>query len=193
MLAAAVLVALAGATFQPVTAATTAQPPQVYVRDASAQAQTGANPHDWGLRPPGDNDSDAAPLLNAKGDSIKAGLGVWRTATGTATIEPGAQGGSRVKASFRGLLPNARYSLFVRQLAGRTGAVFTPLDLVGATNNFSADGAGLGDQAYFAIFGSGQRASNTLAARKGSIAVFVTAPTQLATERSLMTQLLAKV
>jgi len=144
MLAAAVLLALAGATFQPVTAATTAQPPQVFVHDSSAQAQTGDNPHDWGLRPPGDNDSDAAPLLNAHGDSIKAGLGVWRTATGTASFEPGSQGGSRIKASFRGLLPNARYSLFVRQLAGRTGTVFTPLDIVGATNNFTADGAGNG-------------------------------------------------
>jgi hypothetical protein len=144
MLAAAVIVALAAATFQPVTAANTAQPPQVYVRDASAQAQTGENAHDWGLRPPGDNDSDAAALLNAHGTSIKAGLGVWRTATGTANFEPGPQGGTRVKASFRGLLPNGRYSLFVRQLAGRTGAVFTPLDLIGATNSFSADGAGNG-------------------------------------------------
>ena len=144
MLAAAVLVALTSATFLPVTAATTAQPPQVYVRDVSAQAQTGANAHDHGLRPPGDNDPDGAALLNAKGESIKAGLGVWRTAAGTASFEPGAQGGVRVKASFRGLLANARYSLFVRQLAGRTGTVFTPLDVLGATNNFSADGAGNG-------------------------------------------------
>jgi hypothetical protein len=144
MLAAAVLVALASATFQPVTAATTAQPPQVYVRDSSAQAQTGDNAHDWGLRPPGDNDSDAAALLNAHGDSIKAGLGVWRTATGTASFEPGTQT-VRVHATFLGLLPNGRYSLFVRQLAGRSGAAFTPLDLLGATNNFTADGAGRGE------------------------------------------------
>ena len=53
--------------------------------------------------------------------------------------------------------------------------------------------SGLGDQAYFATVGSGQRASNTLAARKGTIAVFVTAPTPLAAERSLVTQLLAKL
>ena len=144
MLAAAVLVALASATFQPVTAANTAQPPQVFVRDTSAQAQTGENAHDWGLRPPGENDSDAAPLLNAKGDPIKAGLGVWRTAGGTASIEPGPQGITRVKTAFRGLLPNARYSLFVRQLAGRSGTVFTPLDIVGATNSFTADDAGRG-------------------------------------------------
>lgn len=126
------------------TAATTAQPPQVFVRDASAQAQTGDNPHDFGLRPPGDNDSDAAPLYNAHGDSIKAGLGVWRTADGTATFDPGTQT-TKVHAMFRGLIPNGRYSLFVRQLAGRTGAAFTPLDLVGTTNSFTADGAGRGE------------------------------------------------
>ena len=125
-------------TFQPVTAANTAQPPQVFVRDASAQAQAGDNAHDFGLRPPGDNDSDGAPLFNAHGDSIRSGLGVWRTAAGTATFEPGPQGATIVKAQFRGLIPNGRYSLFVRQLAGRTGTAFTPLDLVGATNNFTA-------------------------------------------------------
>jgi hypothetical protein len=139
MLAAAtVLLSLVAVTFQPVTAANTAQPPQVFVRDTSAQAQTGDNAHDWGLRPPGDNDSDGAQLFNAHGDSIRAGLGVWRTAAGTASFEPGPQGATTVRAQFRGLVPNGRYSLFVRQLAGRTGTVFTPLDLVGATNSFTA-------------------------------------------------------
>ena len=133
-----VAAALQPLVFQPVTAANTAQPPQVFVRDTSAQAQTGDNAHDWGLRPPGDNDSDGAALLNAHGESIKAGLGVWRTAAGTATFEPGPQGTTTVKAQFRGLVPNGRYSLFVRQLAGRTGTAFTPLDLVGTTNSFSA-------------------------------------------------------
>jgi hypothetical protein len=51
---------------------------------------------------------------------------------------------------------------------------------------------GLGDQAYFARFGTGQQQSNTLAARKGTLAIFVTAPKPLRTERSLMTTLLAK-
>lgn len=51
---------------------------------------------------------------------------------------------------------------------------------------------GLGDQAYFARFGSGQQRSNTLAARKGALAIFVTAPKPLASERTLMTTLLAK-
>ena len=132
-----VLLALAGATFQPVTAATTAQPPQVFVRDASAQAQTGDNPHDYGIRPPGDNDSDAAMLFNAHGESLHTGLGSWRSAAGTATFEPGQQT-TKVHAVFQRLIPNGHYSLFVRQLAGRTGAVFTPLDLVGTSNSFVA-------------------------------------------------------
>jgi hypothetical protein len=144
MLAAAVLLALASATFQPVTAATTAQPPQVFVRDASAQAQTGDNPHDYGIRPPGDNDSDAAVLYNAKGESIHTGLGSWRTALGTATFDPGPKT-TKVHATFLRLIPNGRYSLFVRQLAGRTGAVFTPLDLAGAQNSFTASGQGTAD------------------------------------------------
>ena len=148
MLAAVTIaLSLVAVAFQPVTAANTAQPPQVFVRDASAQAQTGDNPHDFGLRPPGDNDSDASPLLNAKGESIRAGLGVWRTASGTASFDPPAQGNTMVRTQFRGLVPNGRYSLFVRQLAGRTGTAFTPLDLVGATNSFSADGSGKGELA----------------------------------------------
>ncbi len=32
----------------------------------------------------------------------------------------------------------------MRQLAGRTGTVFTPLDVTGAANSFSADGRGAG-------------------------------------------------
>lgn len=51
---------------------------------------------------------------------------------------------------------------------------------------------GLGDQAYFATFGTGPQRSNTLAARKGALAIFVTSPKPLASERSLVTTLLAK-
>ncbi|GAC1571227.1 MAG: hypothetical protein NVS3B7_01050 [Candidatus Elarobacter sp.] len=139
---AAVLFALASATFQPVSAATTAQPPQVFVRDAAVQAQTaGEDAHDFGLRAPRDNDADSAPLVNAHGEAIHAALGVWRTAEGTASFEPGPRA-TRVHAAFHHLIPQGRYSLFVRQLAGKTGAVFTPLDLVGATNSFNADAEG---------------------------------------------------
>jgi hypothetical protein len=142
---AAVLLAYATATFQPVDVSTTSQPAQVFVHDASAQAQPGDGGHDFGLRPPVDNDPDAAPLYNARGDAIKALLGSWRTAEGTASFEPGPQGAMRVHTTFRGLVPNGHYSLFFRQLAVRTAPVFTPLDLVGAQNNFTADARGDAD------------------------------------------------
>jgi hypothetical protein len=139
---AALLLAYATATFQPVDVATTSQPPQVYVHDNSAQAQPGDGGHGWGLRTPTVNDADTAPLFNAHGDALKALLGGWRTADGTATFDPAPQGTILVRTTFRGLVPNGRYSLFVRQLAPRAGAVFTPLDMVGARNSFSADAQG---------------------------------------------------
>jgi len=141
---AAVLIALTTAMFQPVNAATTAQPPQVFIRDPGVQADPGENGHVLGLRPPGDNDADGLPLFNARGDSIRAALGVWRTATGKVTFDRTPQS-TKVRATFLGLIPTGHYSLFVRQLAGRAGVAFTPLDLVGAANNFSADDAGRGD------------------------------------------------
>jgi hypothetical protein len=87
-----------------------------------------------------------------------------------------------------------KYEVIVRFQVGENGSVFTQgrASLVSLHQSVS-DVAGLGDQAYFAMFGSGAKASNTLAARKGAVAVFVTAPTALATERSLMAELLAKV
>jgi hypothetical protein len=53
--------------------------------------------------------------------------------------------------------------------------------------------SGIADRAYFASVGTAHGASNTLAALSGSVAVFVTAPRPLATERSLMKHLLAKI
>lgn len=136
-----VLLAFAAMTFQPVAPATSSQPSQVYVHDASVPAQPGDDGHAYGLRAPTDNDPDTAPLYNSRGDSLKALLGSWRTADGTATFDP-APNAIRVRASFRGLVPNGRYSLFVRQLAVRTGPAFTPLDLVGNQNSFTADAQG---------------------------------------------------
>jgi hypothetical protein len=141
---AAVLLALASATFQPVNAETTAQPPQVFVRDTSAQAQTGEGAHDWGLRPPTANDTDSSPLFNAHGAALHAALIEWRTADGTATFEVGPSA-TIVHATFHHLIATGRYSLFVRQLAGRAGPVFTPLDLTGAGNSFTADSQGFAE------------------------------------------------
>ena len=135
--------AVVTATFEPVTPSTTAQPSEVFVRDLSAQPQRGPGGHAWGLRPPLASDSDTQPLYDARGDSIHTVLAIWRSAEGVARIEPLARA-TRVAARFHGLVPGGRYSLFVRQLAGESGPVFTPLDVTGATNSFSADRRGDG-------------------------------------------------
>jgi hypothetical protein len=138
---AAILLALGAVTFHPVTPETTSQPSDVFVRDASAQAQPGPGGHVWGIRPPTPADPDAVPLVNANADPIKAVLGIWRTGDGTLEVTPGPKG-VRVHAAFRHLIPDGRYSLFLRQLAGKTGTVFTPLDVTGTANSFSADDQG---------------------------------------------------
>src|ERR1700719_716935 len=102
---AALLLAFAAATFQPVTPTTTSQPADVFVRDASAQAQPGPTGHDLGFRAPLDTDPDTAPLYNAHGEPLKAVLGVWRTADGSADLQP-APRGVRVRATFHHLIAN---------------------------------------------------------------------------------------
>ena len=52
---------------------------------------------------------------------------------------------------------------------------------------------GLGDGAFFAKYTSGKQTSDTLAARKGLVAIFITSPAALGAEKTLMTKLLAKV
>jgi hypothetical protein len=52
---------------------------------------------------------------------------------------------------------------------------------------------GLGDSAFFAKFNTGKQTSNTLAARKGIIAIFITSPASLGPEKTLMTKLLAQL
>ncbi len=143
---AALLLGLITASFEPVTPETTAQPSEVFVRDPAAQAQRGPGGHAWGLRAPLRTDSDALPLYDANGDPIHTVLAIWRTAQGQAALEETPRG-TRIRARFDGLVPHGRYSLFVRQLAGRTGTVFTPLDVTGAANSFSADGRGHGELA----------------------------------------------
>lgn len=51
--------------------------------------------------------------------------------------------------------------------------------------------SGLGDGAFFARYAAGTTTSDTLAAREGSVAVFITSPAAVGPERTLMTKLLA--
>jgi hypothetical protein len=50
---------------------------------------------------------------------------------------------------------------------------------------------GLADGAFFARYSAGATVSDTLAARQGSVAVFITSPAAAGPERTLMTKLLA--
>lgn len=53
--------------------------------------------------------------------------------------------------------------------------------------------SGLGDAAFFAKYGTGTSSSDTLAVRQGDMAVFITAPTALAPEKTLASKLLSKL
>ncbi|MGH3069986.1 MAG: hypothetical protein ACRDMI_15565 [Streptosporangiaceae bacterium] len=87
-----------------------------------------------------------------------------------------------------------RYMVMVRYQSGENARQFTEgRKSLGRLHQAVTSVHGLGDQAYFASAGSGQRETSTLAARKGPIAVFLTAPKPLAPERSLMTRLLSKL
>jgi hypothetical protein len=87
-----------------------------------------------------------------------------------------------------------RYMVMVRYQSGEDAKQFAQgrKSLTGL-HQAVVDVPGLADQAYFASAGSGKRETNTLAARKGPIAVFLTAPKPLGAERSLMNQLLGKL
>jgi hypothetical protein len=143
---AALLLALVTARFEPVTPLTTAQTEQVFVHDASAPAQPfgdGAG-HAAGLRPPRETDSDAAPLFTATGTALNTTIAGWRAAGGNVELDPTPDGGTRIRATFAKLIPRGRYSVFMRQLAGRSGAVLTPVDITGAADSFLTDVDGNG-------------------------------------------------
>jgi hypothetical protein len=87
-----------------------------------------------------------------------------------------------------------RYMVMVRYQSGENARQFAEgRKSLGSLHQAITSVRGLGDEAYFATAGSGKRVTNILAARKGPIAVFLTAPKPLAPERSLMTQLLSKL
>lgn len=87
-----------------------------------------------------------------------------------------------------------KYMVMVRYQSGENAKEFTEgRQSLGRLHQAVSNVHGLADQAYFTSAGSGRRETNTLAAREGSIAVFLTAPKPLASERSLMTRLLGKL
>ncbi len=113
--------------------------PQVFIRDAAAQAATGPQEikHVDGVRPPLiDQDAKSSMLYNAEDKPLGFDLQTWLSASGSLTLTE--QGGKTVlEASFKGLKPNAHYSLFENHF-DHTPVSFTPIDGTGNTNSFVA-------------------------------------------------------
>lgn len=86
-----------------------------------------------------------------------------------------------------------KYMVMVRYQTGETAKEFKQSQQsLSSLHQSVRTVSGVGDKAYFASVGTAHGASNTLAALSGTVAVFVTAPRPLATERTLMKHLLAK-
>jgi hypothetical protein len=88
-----------------------------------------------------------------------------------------------------------RYEVIVRYQTGETAATFaqTRSSQASLRQQSVATVSGLGDSAYSARYTASKPASNTLAVREGDIAIFITSPASIGTERTLMETLLAKV
>jgi hypothetical protein len=87
-----------------------------------------------------------------------------------------------------------RYEVLVRYQTGESATSFAQARSSQASLHQSVTTvSGLGDGAYAARYTAGKPASNTLAAREGDIAVFITSPASIGAERALMTALLAKM
>ncbi len=110
--------------------------PQVFVRDAKAQA--GAGPqniqHAAGFRPALIADSPQNALFNAQGKSLGFSLGKWLGARGKVHV---AADTHTATVRLTGLRPKGTYSLFENHF-DQQPIGFTPLDGSGTTNTFVA-------------------------------------------------------
>jgi hypothetical protein len=88
-----------------------------------------------------------------------------------------------------------RYEVIVRYQTGETVATFSQArsSQAGLQHQSVATVSGLGNDAYLARYTAGKLASNTLAARQGDIAIFITSPASISAERGLMATLFTKV
>jgi len=117
--------------------------PHVFIEDASAPEATGPQniKHVAGVRPAlVDLDAKTSKLFNAEHKPLGFDLQSWLSATGTVTIaEKDRQ--VTLDATFKGLQPNASYSLFENHFDTKPIS-FTPMDGAGKTNSFTtkADG-----------------------------------------------------
>ena len=113
--------------------------PQVFVRDAAIPAATGPQgiKHVAGIRPPLiEEEARSSMLYNAEDKPLGFDLQTWLSASGSVTITE--QGGKpHLEADFKGLKPNAKYSLFENHF-DHAPVSFTPMDGTGTMNSFVA-------------------------------------------------------
>jgi hypothetical protein len=114
--------------------------PQVFVRDAKAQAATGPQniKHAAGFRPALISESAKTALFNADGKPLGFTLGKWLGARGNVQV---AADGQTVTVRLSGLQPKGTYSLFENHF-DQQPIGFTPLDGSGKTNTFTAKADG---------------------------------------------------
>ena len=111
--------------------------PQVFVHDPAAEAATGPQgiKHLAGVRPPLiDQDPKSSMLYNAEDKPLGFDLQTWLSASGSVTITD-RDGKPFLEAEFKGLKPNAHYSLFENHF-DHTPVTFTAMDGTGTTNSF---------------------------------------------------------
>jgi hypothetical protein len=117
--------------------------PHIFVQDAAAPEAVGplGIKHAAGLRPAFvEEDRKAAPLYTADGKPLGMTLGEWLRGTFSMMIT-GTTADPRLDATFSGLKPQGRYSLFERQ-SGQQTVAFKPIDGTGASNSFVAGADG---------------------------------------------------
>jgi hypothetical protein len=113
--------------------------PQVFVRDATIPATTGLQgiKRVAGVRSPLiEEDAKSSMLYNAQDRPLGFDLQTWLSASGSVTITEQV-GKPLLEAQFKGLKPNALYSLFENHF-DHTPVTFTPMDGTGTTNSFMA-------------------------------------------------------
>lgn len=114
--------------------------PHVFVHDPAAVEAIGPQgiKHLAGLRPAlVDQDARTLPVYTADDKPLGFDLGTWLGATGVVTISE-VDGKFHLDATFSGLKPNGKYSLFENHFDEKPVG-FTPMDGTGQTNSFSAN------------------------------------------------------
>ena len=117
--------------------------PQAFVRDPAAAEAVGPQgiKHAASVRPALiDLDARTLPVHTADDKPLGFNLGAWLDAKGSVTISD-ADGMPKLTATFSGLVPNGKYSLFENHFDQKPIG-FTPMDGTGQANTFTAKADG---------------------------------------------------